>query len=234
VEYNKQIQNYRLFNAETDKTRKRQTLDYGTLFRSRSIYLDHSRSDSMSSLSTRVQSPTLDLELALKTPLNDEFENLPSTPSLEEELKKSAGLSTTLTDLMTDIDDSIKISPQTVKDLEDRILALTQEKEAYQLEKRQQESAMQELVQKNTLLQEQLNNAEKKTEDLEKAVLTLNQNNLAQQEREKDLQQQLRGEKYDLQSADKRRLAYHGFIRQLAEVFPFSEEQAKKLTWSES
>jgi len=114
----------------------------------------------MSSLSTRVQSPTLDFELALKTPLNDEFENLPSTPSLEEELKKSEGLSTTLTDLMTDIDDSIKISPQTVKDLEDRILALTQQQEAYQLEKRQQESAMQELVQKNTLLQEQLNNAE--------------------------------------------------------------------------
>ncbi|CFW92964.1 Putative Viral A-type inclusion protein (fragment) [endosymbiont DhMRE of Dentiscutata heterogama] len=243
-EHNKQIQNYRLFNSlEEDKKRKRQTVDYGMLARTNSVYLDHGRSDSMSSLnslSTRVQSSTLDFELALKTPLTDEFENLPATPSLAEEIKKNEEsekrLSTTFDNLLANINDYqqensqvVEISAEQFAELEARIVNLTQHNQ-------QQEITMQELVQKNTLLQEQLTAAEsqaQRVEDLEKTSFTLHQNNLELGVEKDNLQEQLRQKDYQLQSAELKQTNYYNFIKSLAEIFPLSETQKGKLDKAE-
>ncbi|KLL04604.1 MAG: hypothetical protein MRERV_16c008 [Mycoplasmataceae bacterium RV_VA103A] len=236
-EHQKQIQNYRLFNSSEDKARKRQTVDYGVLNRSRTIYLDHSRGESTSSLSTRVQSPTLDLELALKTPQTTTLDQELKSPDLEESEKR---LSTTLTDLMADINDfgskrtnAVEMSVEAVKELEDRILNLTQQQEIQQQQIRQQEASMQELVQKNTLLQEQLVAAEKQTHEREKSFLALHQNNLGLGVEKDNLQEQLRQKDYQLQSSELKQANYYNFIKSLAEIFPLSETQKGKLDEAE-
>ncbi|CAG8493950.1 12906_t:CDS:10 [Racocetra fulgida] len=132
TKHKKEIQNYRLFNSleredEGSKKYKRKTLDYGMLSRYSSIYSDHNRASSMTSFP---QSPTLDFEIALKTPK--------TAKSLQEELndailnESEKNLDTTLNNLMGEINQAIEISPEAVKELEDRILNLTQQQEAYQ------------------------------------------------------------------------------------------------------
>ncbi|CAG8465352.1 17839_t:CDS:2, partial [Racocetra persica] len=185
---------------------------------------ERAESDSMSSLSTRVQSPTLDFELTLKTPK--------TAKSLGEELndailnESEKGLDTTFNNLMGEIDKQAGISPQAVQELQDQILALTQANQ-------QQEITMRDLVQENTLMKESLTRVDNQIKDLEKSVLTLNQANLAQQEREKDLQQQLREKTYEAHSADSHRIIFDKFVRNIEEAFPLSEEQEKKLEYYE-
>ncbi|CAG8795576.1 21088_t:CDS:2 [Gigaspora margarita] len=116
--------------------RERQTVDYGMLARAKTIYLDHSRSDSMSSLSTRVQSPTLDFELTLKTPQTVKSLGEELNDAILNESEKS--LDTTLNNLIGEIEAGISL--QAVQELEDRILALTQQQEADQQRIRQQEA----------------------------------------------------------------------------------------------
>ncbi|CAG8808080.1 332_t:CDS:2, partial [Racocetra persica] len=232
TKHKKEIQNYRLFNSleredEGNKKYKRKTLDYGMLSRYSSIYSDHNRASSMTSFP---QSPTLDFEIALKTPK--------TAKSLQEELsgaifnESEKSLDTTLNNLMGEINQVIEISPETVKELEDRILNLTQQQEAYQQHIQQQEVMVQELAQKNILLQEQLATEQdqtKRVRNMEQSLLILNQNNLGLAVEKDNLQEQLRQKDYQLQSSELKQANYYNFIKSLAEIFPLSETQQEKL-----
>ncbi|CAG8523790.1 7219_t:CDS:2 [Racocetra persica] len=234
---NKEIANGK---SLVEKLETQQTLDYGILSRAKTIYLDHSRSDSTSSLSTRVQSPTLDLELALKTPKTTTLNQELKSPGLEESEKR---LSTTFDNLLANINDYqqeksqvVEISTEAFAEMEARIVDLTQEREAYEQRIQQQETMVQELAQKNILLQEQLateQNQTKRVKDIEQSLLILNQNNLEYQRENNDLQEQLRQKNYQLQSTELKKANLDNFIKSLAEIFPLSETQKGKLDEAE-